>query len=119
MAYTMQLLQMVFILGLFAAGLMLLLKKLKKGRFSKESSQRMIRVKDGITIGMGQSVYLLHVNGQDVLYASNSSGVHMIPIESTETESPVSEFDQNLRAIEQTGLRNLVSKMVEGKKGHE
>lgn len=78
MDYFLSLLKVLVIFGVIAWGLYYTAKKLKKNHLSQKSTNGMIEIQDGVTIGMNQGVYLLKVGNEQVLVTNGKNGVHMI-----------------------------------------
>lgn len=96
MDYAIQLVNIIIILAIFTIGSMFLMKKLKKGKFKKISEHNKMQIVDGLQIGMGQNVYLLKVNGENILLATNSTAINMINLGKGEIENPKESFEQKL-----------------------
>lgn len=94
MEYTIQMIKLLFILGLFAFGTYVMMKQMKKRQYKKISENRFIQVVDGVNVGMGQGVYLMKVGEEYIMMSSGNNGVAMMKLEQKELSDPKEKWDE-------------------------
>lgn len=115
MDYFIELFKLIIVLSVFVGAMYLLLKKMKKGRFNKVSTNRMIQVIDGVQIGMKEEIVLLKV-GKEYFIMSLNSG-YMTPLKQEEIHIPEEQFDDLFARENPTlALKGLVKTLKDGVK---
>ena len=110
MEYALQLIKLLFVLGLFAFGAYILMKKIKTKQRHKVSDNRLIQVIDGIQIGLKDEVLLMKL-GKEYIVMNTISG-QMLALKSEEMVPQEEDFNAFLaKENPSLSLRGLASEL--------
>lgn len=114
MGYTLELIKFLLIIGVLAFGSYFVAKKIKKGKWSKESAGGLIEMQDVLKVGMNQTVSLVRIGDEYVLLATTGTNVSMIKLDAKEVTSPKASFEEAFSAHNATSaLKDIKERLGE------
>ena len=92
MHYIWPLFQALVCIVVLTFGTYIMVKKLRKNQFARQSQHSLMQIVDGMNIGMNQQMYLVKVGEEYLVATFGNQGVQMLKLEQTTFRDPKESF---------------------------